>query len=260
MHISQEVYSVYNSVDIWLFKTYFSPFQMTQKTVKKSPAYSDWLKRHAQKGKYLLQLSKCEDSSCCQPIPAGIQKPTLLPHPKFDDSGEHYVQYSQMAGTGHISQPPSSQATTGRTRNQTVTKPPFPLTSQTARTAVYCVECLKGRVVYCKKRLGPEENRALTQVTEQYDFSCGATLFPEGHALRDIVLVRPLTTCATLMEVMYYKPVPLGPQDMCCHCGEGDGVVPAELQLKFKTVLPICEDCSSAGKEAYTAYAKPAKK
>ena len=60
---------------------------------------------------------------------------------------------------------------------------------------------------------------------EQFDFTCGAPLFPKDHALHVVLVLRPKLTCATPVEYTFYKPKPLGVATMCSQCGSHDGVV-----------------------------------
>ena len=93
---------------------------------------------------------------------------------------------------------------------------------------------------------------ALHRVEEEYDYSCGAPLFPLSSPNRELVVIKPNLKCSTLVEAAYYRPKPLGKADMCCHCAAQGGVVPPELLAQYFTVLPICPDCTGAGKEPFT--------
>ena len=52
-------------------------------------------------------------------------------------------------------------------------------------------------------------------------------------------------------EIPYYSNnADLGRKDIYSHCGGIDAQVNMELKKKFKTVLPICNDCLQNGKTA----------
>ncbi|KAH3742031.1 hypothetical protein DPMN_048761 [Dreissena polymorpha] len=54
----------------------------------------------------------------------------------------------------------------------------------------------------------------------EYEFSCGAHLFPPSAALSEMkktVVTRPFVQCATPVELCYYG-AELGVKDLCAHC------------------------------------------
>jgi hypothetical protein len=54
------------------------------------------------------------------------------------------------------------------------------LVAQNVRSTINCTECDKPRCVYAKLKLNPRDMRALKNTTDNYDYTCGAILLPEG--------------------------------------------------------------------------------
>ena len=94
---------------------------------------------------------------------------------------------------------------------------------------------------------------------EDFDYTCGAPLWPEGHKYEKTLIIRPNLLCSTPVELTYYKPKPLGVGSMCCHCGSHDGVVEAALLVRYQTVLPMCQECQDAGKASECSRPKVTK-
>lgn len=119
-------------------------------------------------------------------------------------------------------------------------------TSQNARGVVKCVECLKSRVYYSKTRLTERHQTLIALNISEYDYSCGAELADPNQSVLKNVFFRPGLTCAVAVELSYYGSG-LGQPDICCFCASEGAEVSAELRKKYKTVLPICENCENRG-------------
>ena len=66
------------------------------------------------------------------------------------------------------------------------------------------------------------------------------------------MVLRPNLQCAMQIELCYYG-ADIGRKDLCSHCATEDAIVCVELKKKYKTVLPICDDCKEKGKKPFTA-------
>ena len=103
--------------------------------------------------------------------------------------------------------------------------------------------------MYSQKVLSGKDWLRLIKVQEEeFDYTCGAPLFPKDHALHAVLVLRPKLTCATPVEFTFYKPKPLGVATMCSQCGSHDGAVDMELLKAYHSVLPMCLHCKAEGK------------
>ena len=93
----------------------------------------------------------------------------------------------------------------------------------------------------------------LAKSVSNYDYTCGSHLFSptETRKLALSMALRPNLQCAMHIEISYYGS-DIGRKDLCSHCAMEGGIVDAELKKRFKTVLPICDQCVANKKEAYT--------
>lgn len=125
-----------------------------------------------------------------------------------------------------------------------------PLSSQNARAVAICIECRKPRVVYSKTKLSQRKEVLLATCLSEYEFSCGAYLFPPSapSELRNSVVIRPTIQCATPVELCYYA-ADLGRKDLCAYCADMGAETDAELKKMYKTVLPICQKCRDLKRE-----------
>lgn len=77
------------------------------------------------------------------------------------------------------------------------------------------------------------------------EYSCGSYVTAPNDKLHNVVMVRLRIDCNTPVEMPYYSS-DIGLKDTC-FCGGRQGEVVPELKSKFKTVLPIYNDCKSSG-------------
>lgn len=119
-------------------------------------------------------------------------------------------------------------------------------TTQNARSVVNCMECRKPRVLYSKIKLSERQKVSLALLISEFEYSCGAPITPPRHSLHGKVVTRSNLSCATMIEIPFYGSS-LGRKDTCSHCGSEGGTVCPELKARFKTVLPLCEDCRKQG-------------
>ena len=211
--------------------------------------------------------------------------------PILDGSGEHFVPYDEaknMENNNEKDRPSLKvqkvkEAKQPRNSNSSVSQevsdsspstpsistssppapPAIPMTAQTARAVIVCVECEKPRVVYSKTRLNNNQRVLLAKTMSSFEYSCGSFLFPpsEKGKTAQTLCIRPNLQCAMQIELPYYGSE-VGRADKCSHCGGNNGVIDAELKKKFKTVLPICQDCTGERKVSFTQrpYGKQATK
>ena len=54
--------------------------------------------------------------------------------------------------------------------------------------------------------------------------------------------------CGVGVEMSYYSTgANIGCKDICSHCGIEDGKLDLDMKKKYKTVLPICYECTDKG-------------
>lgn len=133
-------------------------------------------------------------------------------------------------------------------------------TAQHAQAIVCCVDCRKPRIIYCKQRMGSRQLLLLATQMSEYEYTCGSPASLPNLPLYGKIHMRINITCESKVEIPYYS-LSLGRADLCCHCGEDGAIVDADLKKSFKTVLPLCEKCSSAGEKTTTLrpYGKKSK-
>ena len=145
-----------------------------------------------------------------------------------------------------------------------IQEPPFGdcslCTTQNARSTVTCTECRKPRVLYSKFKLTERQKVSLAIILSEFEYSCGAPITPPGHSLHGKVLTRSNLSCASLLEIPLYGSG-LCRKDLCSHCGSAGGTECQNLKGKFRTVLPLCEDCRNQGilPAVQRPYGKPQK-
>ena len=129
----------------------------------------------------------------------------------------------------------------------------IPMSAQTGRAVIVCVECEKPRVVYSKKKLDNCQRLLLAKTISSYEYSCGAFLFPpsEKRKTAQTLCIRPNLQCTKPIEVTYYGSE-IGIADKCSHCASNGGIVDQELKKSYQTVIPICKQCLQERKEAHT--------
>ena len=129
---------------------------------------------------------------------------------------------------------------------------PFLYTGQNARGVVRCVECRKPRVYYCKNKLSSRQLILLDRAVTEFDYTCGAPLSDpdDTKSVLKYVAVRKNLSCSHPIELAYYSSS-IGKADICCYCGEENAYRDLELKKKYKTVLPICQECELKGKSSF---------
>lgn len=127
-------------------------------------------------------------------------------------------------------------------------------TAQHARAVVSCEECAKPRVIYSMRLLSSRHQASLAEALsdDSLEFTCGSHILEPTHVLAATVQVRLALSCGDPLELAYYQ-ASFGRQDLCAHCGGPQGTVSPELIKQFKTVLPCCLTCVSAGKKHIVA-------
>lgn len=245
----------------------------------KVQSYKGWIEKHCKISHYSFQIRKCTDEKCCLPTVLPREKLSWLPDPVLDDSKEHFKKYCDVNGTETTdSDRPSLKVAKKKTEKQPKAKPiseevidkessvveeqetvkedytklpdsdPQLCTTQRSRSLVTCVECRKPRIVYAKNKLTERQTMAFVTAVSMYEYTCGSVLLPPGHALYNSVQVRNDLACCVPIELQYYTSG-LGITSMCCYCSSEDGTVNPDLKKKYKTVLPVCQECLDAEKQ-----------
>ena len=237
-------------------------------------SYQEWLAKHCRQRQYIFQIRKCNDRSCCTATRVSENSLKWLPDPMLDASGEHFLPFQEALNrnTNESDRPTlktNSNAKDGKksskssatkksaTRNlqtallseeqcQSLQGDPAVYTAQNAHTVVNCIECQKPRVVYSKSKLTERQAMQCTLMMSEYDYCCGSPICPPKHPLMGKVFTRLTITCKSSIEHSYYGS-DLGRKDVCCICGGANAIVDQELKKKFKTVLPMCSECNTAG-------------
>ncbi|CAG2208657.1 unnamed protein product [Mytilus edulis] len=243
----------------------------------KVQSYQTWKENHCRERQYLFQIRKCQNPVCCIPSILSDEALYWLPDPVLCDDKEHFKPYEEVNGTDTsesdrptfkvVNKAPSKTKKAKRSVEAeindqtqdddaddiqevtTCTEDNYHasiFTSQNARGVVKCVECLKSRVYYSKTRLTERHQTLIALNISEYDYSCGAELADPNQSVLKNVFFRPGLTCAVAVELSYYGSG-LGQPDICCFCASEGAEVSAELRKKYKTVLPICENCENRG-------------
>ncbi|XP_053374644.1 uncharacterized protein LOC123531296 [Mercenaria mercenaria] len=194
----------------------------------------DFVKRHCRERHYVFQIKKCDLQNvetcqyCCLSLPRILEdnyrELHFLPDPVLDQD-ENYKIFNEVYGT----------ETTESDRPSL--KPKF--------EALYCVECGKRRVVYCKTSLTRPQEQLIIRVQEELLYVCGNPLFPRGP-MQDILIVREGLSCSFPIEVSYYAGITQTFDEICFFCGDVDILRNDEInQLKedFSIVRPVCNTC-----------------
>ena len=251
-------------------------------STRKSVTYQNWTKAHCRERQYSYQIRKCDDPSCCIPATSSPDQLAWLPDPVLGEDTEHYLKYSEVKGMETVeddrptlkkvekpkaskAKPPAvvvqftpdAKAAEQQVSTETAPQPTAFLdnhalyTSQHARATIPCVECRKPRIIYSMVRPSQRQKVALAILFSEYDYTCGAPLTPPDNPLHGKLVCRAGLSCSSPVETPYYGKNDLtNPKDICAHCGSEDTPVDMDLLKRYKTVLPICRDCSSSGKTA----------
>ena len=250
---------------------------------EKVKSYTEWKAKHCRERRYVFQIKKCTDESCCVAPQLPREMLSWLPDPVMEDDGEHFKTYQQamalesttdkdcpsikaaqkaqkaprmsvkatavvttMDGSGTSSAGhDNSRDDASEMRHRSLH------TAQNARSTVECVECRKPRVLYSTHKLTERQQTTLVLLVSEYEYSCGAPVTTPESTLHGKVVIRPQLTCAAPVEVSYYSSN-IGRKDICSFCASIDAEVDSILKKSFKTVLPICKDCKGQGRVPVT--------
>ena len=76
---------------------------------------------------------------------------------------------------------------------------------------------------------------------------------PDSSFLKGTVFTRLDHHCKSPIESTYYSSSKISKRkDLFAHCAKKDCTPNKELKKQFKTVVPICEQCKSKGKNEVT--------
>ena len=250
----------------------------------KNQIYQTWLEKHTRQRQYSFQIKKCDDPECCNPPKTNHH---WLPDPMLDATGEHYKSFQEVYGM-HTTEcdrptfqkppvvdvplagkkkPRASSSASNVALDEILPDDPQLFsdtslyTAQHARLTVVCVECCKPRIVYSKQRLNRRQELQLALLISDFEYTCGSPLTPPDNQLHGSLLVRLSLDCSSTIETPYYS-ASVGRHDICYFCGATDALVDANLKEKFKTVLPVCKNCTDKGHAhpCFRPYGKNVKK
>jgi len=125
-------------------------------------------------------------------------------------------------------------------------------TGQNARTIIECVECRKPFVVYANGATWCSRYKfELALLLSNNDYTCGSPITRPNHVLHGKIFTCLEMSCSSYIELSYYSTTnDIGTKSgLCCYCAAENTVRDADLTLKYKTVLPLCDDCKQAGYE-----------
>ena len=211
--------------------------------VTKAKDFMKFVEVHCRLRHYSIQIRKCTDPSCCQPVRLPQEVCThiqWLPNPVLTVDKSHYRPFEEVFGheTSECDRP--SLAVT-REREQ---EPSSIFTGAKVRGVVECLACDKPRCIFAEKQSTYTQNKVvLTFAVENNLYVCGSPIFPEDHPLAGELRIRTSLTCQSPVKRSYYSNKTLKLPPICAHCGEKDCYVPQVLKEQYKIVLPICTSC-----------------
>ena len=99
----------------------------------------------------------------------------------------------------------------------------------------------------------------LKHVEDSRLYICGASLFPEGAMLAELVVVRQAIVCRSPIESQYHNSVLVSFPLVCYYCGAVeeclmDDEETRQLKQSYAIIYPICFLCKSDGKNPFTKY------
>ncbi|XP_052780079.1 uncharacterized protein LOC128217176 [Mya arenaria] len=232
--------------------------------LKKSKHLQDFFEKHAESSHYCFQIKKCSDTEChyCLINPVRDQdlfdRLSYLPEPTPDDSGEHYLPFSDVFGkplTRDKYRPSSKkhgdfdeESEDHDKQNRDIFK------VEKVRDAVLCGECHKPRCVFSANKLDRQQEEALQNIKACQTYTCGDQL-EEAPGL----YVRRCVSCISDVEISYFSAKCrhyLPP--VCVYCGntgellDDNDLYIADLYGKYSVVRPLCSTCRGSGKDAKT--------
>ncbi|WAR27046.1 hypothetical protein MAR_012750 [Mya arenaria] len=247
----------------------------------KCKAFQSWILTHCRERHYSFQIKKI----CCLPPTSAEEDLKWLPDPIMAGDGEHYMKYAEakLIDTTEADRPTLKEKAAKTTLKEKAAKPKpakrahtelnqgdrlaaddtadvvsqeepvheaSMYTAQHARATIECTECRKPRVIYGKQKMSSREEVSFAILVSGFDYTCGAPITPPESSLHGKYVARQMLVCNTPLELAYYSSNISSPKDTCAHCGIGEGVVDLQLKKRYKTVLPLCEQCKESGKMA----------
>lgn len=107
---------------------------------------------------------------------------------------------------------------------------------------------------YLKLKLSSRQQMAIALSVSEYDFTCGAPLADPSIEVLKKVEIRRNISCSHPIEVSFYSAggnLQVQTSTNCCFCACDEGVIDQSLKTKYRTVLPICNQCKTMGKSAF---------
>ena len=93
------------------------------------------------------------------------------------------------------------------------------------------------------------EKIGLEILLENVIYICGSPIITETHDLYGKIYIRQKIHCSSSVEAVYYSCRRLKTEIICYYCGEKDGLLESDenLKKKFTTIYPFCQSCKSKG-------------
>ena len=227
----------------------------TQKALSKCERLKKFLETHTIRHHYIFQVKKCGKQDCefgCNPpvLPADtFSKLSWLPDPVFCPSSNKYLPYKDVYGLQPSEKDrPSKQQPAGVDSEHKEL-----LVSTKARCTIVCCVCDKPRVVYSQSQLPHSVIQLVKGISSDYLYSCGSKLpiACESEQSQDSPVVREGINCDSPIEFAYYSSKKF--KIVCSLCGgDDDCTVDETFKQEFQTVLPLCGECVSSGKQPIT--------
>ena len=127
------------------------------------------------------------------------------------------------------------------------------LTPQNVRDIINCSMCKKPRCIYANRTLTNREMNEVKRIIKKFDYICGCVISPDSSFLRGTIFSRLELHCKAPIEAMFYgAPKITKRKDMCAYCAKKECSPDKELKKRFKTVVPICDQCKAKGRKAIT--------
>ena len=126
-----------------------------------------------------------------------------LPMPKLYDSEdkeeEKYLKFDEAYI--NLDKPddcdrPGNTYLPKKTENTLVPKPNWRRYGQRIRKIIWCEECGKPRLIFSKNTLEDDIDIKIDRVLENFSYTCGGPIVPEGHEFEKLIFVEAYINCS----------------------------------------------------------------
>ncbi|PKY53552.1 hypothetical protein RhiirA4_547713 [Rhizophagus irregularis] len=217
-------------------------------SLNKHHELQNFIKSHCQIRTYSFQIKKCGKDNCkfCLPIrlPEDVfNNLNFIPDPILSTDSNHYRDFDGFYGTETKEFLPSASDSTKEII------PAGIINNNHIRRFVNCTICSKPRCIFSKNMLSDNEKTSLEILLDNVIYICGSPITPEAHNLYEKVYIRQKIHCNSPIEAVYYSCRRLKTEIICFYCGEKDGLLEPDdnLKKKFTTIYPFCQTCKNKG-------------